>query len=193
MKRASDVPPVVESFGFRPVTSVIALADHLDERPGRGEEHVGVRRLPFDVPADAVARRLRGAPLDFSSRSSARVRVSLKRMLKRARASAGIRLTVLLPTSIEVNSRFDGAKCSVPLSSGSALSAAISVAMPRTGLSAQFRIGDVALRAGDDQRAVLRAAPADLDHVAELSADWSARPECSGRISRRARPPIRAA
>ncbi len=33
----------------------------------------------------------------------------------------------------------------------------------------ELRIGDVALRAGDDQRAVLRAAPADLDHLAELA------------------------
>ena len=32
----------------------------------------------------------------------------------------------------------------------------------------ELRIGDVALRAGHDQRAVLRAAPADLHHVAEL-------------------------
>ena len=82
------------------------------------------------LPAAFAARR------STSARNSSRVRVSLKRMLKRARASAGMRLTVLLPISIEVNSRFDGPKCAVPLSSGSALIAPISATSPRTGLSA---------------------------------------------------------
>ena len=48
-----------------------------------------------------------------------------------------------------------------------AISALISLTSPRTGLSARSRIGDVALLAGDDQHAVLRAAPAELDGVAE--------------------------
>ena len=78
----------------------------------------------------------------------------------------GMRLTVWLPTSTEVNSRCEGSKCSLPSSSG-ACSAAISVTSPRIGLSARSRISDVALAAGDDQRAVERAAPAGLDGVAE--------------------------
>ena len=62
---------------------------------------------------------------------------SLKRMLKRARASPGMRLTTGLPISIEVNSRFEAVKCALPWSSGAAISALISVTSPRTGLSAR--------------------------------------------------------
>ena len=194
MKRASDVPPVVESFGVDAGHLGDRLADHR-RRTGRASvrntsEFDGSQSM---LPADRCCRRpsRRGARLQ--RRSSARVRVSLKRMLKRARASAGIRLTVLLPTSIEVNSRFDGPKCSVPLSSGSALIAPISVDDAAHRIVGEFRIGDVALRAGDDQRAVLRAAPADLDHVAERLRIGRLAQNGSDRISRRARPPIAAA
>jgi hypothetical protein len=58
-------------------------------------------------------------------------------MLKRARASPGIRFTVGLPMSIEVNSRFDGSNLALPASSGSSISALISLTSPRTGLSAR--------------------------------------------------------
>src|SRR6187549_3323004 len=54
-----------------------------------------------------------------------------------------MRLTVLLPTSTEVNSRCDGAICAL-------------------------RIGHVPLRAAHDEVAVEGAAPADFDGVAEL-------------------------
>src|SRR6476619_4444826 len=63
-------------------------------------------------------------------------------MLKRARASPGMRLTTGLPMSIEVNSRFEGSNRALP-------------------------IGDVALCAGNDQCAVEGSAPTDLDGVAE--------------------------
>src|SRR5262245_35537501 len=36
----------------------------IDERPGRRQERVGVRRLPFDVPADVATRDVLGADLD---------------------------------------------------------------------------------------------------------------------------------
>ena len=35
MKRASDVPPLVESFGRRPVTSSIAVGDEVGEGAAR--------------------------------------------------------------------------------------------------------------------------------------------------------------
>ena len=113
------------------------------------------------LPAAFAVRR------STSARSSSRVRVSLKRMLKRARASAGMRLTVLLPISIEVNSRFDGPKCARAVVERLGVDRADQRHEPAHRIVGQFRIRDVALRAGDDQRAVLRAAPADLDHVAE--------------------------
>ena len=65
--------------------------------------------------------------------------------------------------------------------------------MPRTGIVGEMRIGDMALLAVHGERAGQRAAPADLDHVAERIADWSARRECNGRSARRAPSPIRAA
>ena len=87
-------------------------------------------------------------------------------MLKRARASPGMRLTVGLPTSTEVNSRFDGSKCSLPSSSGR-LQRGDQRRQAADRVVGAIGIGDVALAAGDDQRAVERAAPADLDGVAE--------------------------
>jgi hypothetical protein len=109
MKRASEVPPVVDSFGVRPVTSVMALLIIATNGPG-----VVRNTSEFDDSQSMCQRMLLPAAFatrrSTSSRSSARLRMSLKRMLKRARASAGIRLTVLLPTSIEVNSRLDGPK-----------------------------------------------------------------------------------
>ena len=52
MKRASDVPPVVESFGSFPVTSLIALAD--DERgPGDAHDFLAVHVLfPQNAESD---------------------------------------------------------------------------------------------------------------------------------------------
>ena len=93
---------------------------------------------------------------------------SLKRMLKRARASPGMRLTVLLPTSIEVNSRFDGCELRAALVERLALQRLDQLHQAADRIVGALRIGDVALLAGDDQMAVERAAPADLDGVAEL-------------------------
>src|SRR5947209_7746390 len=84
MKRASDVPPVVDSIGVRPVTSVMALLIISTNGPGvvtntselDGSQSM-CQRMRF--PAASRARR------STSARSSSRARVSLKRMLKRAR------------------------------------------------------------------------------------------------------------
>ena len=40
MKRASEVPPVVVSFGVRPGDLVHRACHGLDQRTGLGEEHV---------------------------------------------------------------------------------------------------------------------------------------------------------
>ena len=52
-----------------------------------------------------------------------------------------------------------------------------------------LRIGDMALPALRDERAIQRAAPADLDHIAERFADWSARQGCNDRTARPAHAP----
>ena len=70
--------------------------------------------------------------------------------------------------SIEVNSRFDGSNLWLPASSGSSISARHQLDQPAHRIVGAVRIGDVALLAGDDQHAVLRAAAAELDGVAEL-------------------------
>ena len=77
-------------------------------------------------------------------------------------------LPSVLPTSIEVNSRFDGSNCALPWSSGSSHQRRDQREMAAHRIVGAVRIGDVALLAVDDQRAVLRAAAADLDGVAEL-------------------------
>ena len=113
MKRASEVPPVVDNFGLRPVTSATAFATNSVKGPGL------VTNTPaFDgshwnanliFPPVAFAAH---CSISFFSESS--VCLSLKRILKRARASPGMRLTVLFPTSTEVNSRCEGANCALP-------------------------------------------------------------------------------
>ena len=108
MKRASDVPPVVESSGVWPLTAVTASATRLLKSPG------GVRKaspeteismsMAFELPATSartVSRYLdRLLPECWS----------LKRIFSLAVAVAGIRLVVGLPTSIVVISRLVGGK-----------------------------------------------------------------------------------
>ena len=61
MKRASEVPPEVDSFGVRRSTAVNGCGHHVGERAGLGDEHVGVRRFPVDrqrtLPSAALAAR----------------------------------------------------------------------------------------------------------------------------------------
>ena len=47
-------------------------ANQVDERPRWREEYVGVRRLPFDVPADLATRGTRQARVRSSARSARR-------------------------------------------------------------------------------------------------------------------------
>ena len=70
MKRASEVPPPVESAGFRPVTSLNGFGDKIGERPGLGEERdrvgwlEGQRRAPADVGRRHPALDLRGERIE---------------------------------------------------------------------------------------------------------------------------------
>ena len=90
-------------------------------------------------------------------------------MLKRARASPGIKFTVGLPMSIEVNSRFDGSNLRAARLERLVHQRAHQLDQAAHRIVGAVRIGDVALLAGDDQHAVLRAAAAELDGVAQLA------------------------
>ena len=81
------------------------------------------KRSPSSLAVEGDARLLPAAlaalldPVAEVAPSAA----SLKRMLKVARASAGMTLIAGLPTSMVVNSRFEASKCAVPPSSGAAI------------------------------------------------------------------------
>ena len=64
-------------------------------------------------------------------------------------------------------SRFEASKCAVPLSSGAASRAVEQAQHAADRVVGEVRIGDMALLALHGHVAGERAAPADLDHVAE--------------------------
>src|SRR4029079_5520153 len=98
MKRASEVPPVVDSSGLRPVTSVTAPATSSVNGP------VSTTNTSALDGSNCNEKRML-LPAALAARSSnscfkeSCVWQSLKRMLNRALASPGMRLTVGLPTS----------------------------------------------------------------------------------------------
>ena len=49
------MPPELDSSGLRPVTDAIASLTSVGEHAGLGDEHVGIRRLPFEAETDFVA------------------------------------------------------------------------------------------------------------------------------------------
>ena len=136
MKRASEVPPVVDSFGLRPVTSLIAPADEIDERAGLGQEDVRVRRLPVDAPAHAFAGRRLRALLDQRLERVLAVAIVEADVEARARL-AGNEIDGRVADIDRGEFEVGGPKCSLPWSSGSPSARSISVTSPRTGLSAR--------------------------------------------------------
>src|SRR5687768_16717313 len=106
MKRASDVPPVVDSLGLRPVTAstapdreaISALLRVRKTWLGRSLQTMSYLTggRPGRRTLSALARSRRAMISAF--RLSA-FQLSLKRMLKRAVALAGMTLTALLATS----------------------------------------------------------------------------------------------
>src|ERR1700681_1342447 len=118
MKRASEVPPLVLSSGWRPVTSSIAATARSVNGPG-----FVTKTLEFDG-SHTIRARMR-LPAAFTRRASTSSRklswvwLSLKRMLNFAPAWPGITLLAVLPTSTEVNSRLEAWNWALPWSSGS--------------------------------------------------------------------------
>ena len=166
MKRASEVPPLVESSGLRPVTSSIALTARSVKAPG-----FVTNTLELEY-SHTMRARMR-LPQAFASRSSTSARsvswvwLSLKRMLNFARAWPGI---TLLGGVADI----DGGEFEIgSLELGAAVIERLVGErhdQPRNirhRIGRAMRIGDMALHAVDIQRAGLRAAAADLDAVAE--------------------------
>ena len=117
MKRASEVPPLVEKTGAVPVTLGHRVADQLGEFARLGQERDA---------ADAVRRprsRSRFPWRCWSARSVTQptrlsgVCWSLKRMLKAARASPGITLVASIADIDAGEGQGRGSKWSLPLSS----------------------------------------------------------------------------
>ena len=194
-KRASDVPPLVDSSG-------VAAGRLADRRGERRDQRVGPGQEPLAPVGDAeivwraVARRNR-ARRGGSRGALADDQRSLKRTLNRAVASAGMTLDAGLPTSTLVTSRFDGWKSVLPSSRRSVVRRWRRRTSFGTGLSARCGIGDVALAPADPERHRQAAAAADLDHVAERCArrrladdrrvEAHARPSAPGRGAWRCR------
>ena len=116
MKRASEVPPEVESSGVVPVSAATAPTTRSVKGPG------SVRKLSPEISKRAAmptpkAAAARSASSSIQSLSERPVWASLKRMLTVARASAGMTFEAGLPTSIVVIARVEGPKWSVPVSS----------------------------------------------------------------------------
>ena len=142
----------------------IAATDDVVDRPGRGQEGLA-GNLRLDRRAGR--RRARRCAATSATRSAPRWRL-LKRMLSWARRRAGNdvgRLRRRLDTP--VISRLEGGKASLPSSRWSASSAAITRASFGHRIVGAVRVGDMALHAGHVDPHVDRAAPADLDDVAE--------------------------
>ena len=107
MKRASEVPPVVDRTGCTPSSPSIASAHRATNGSG------GVRKASPEMAAstDTVPRNpalARRASASSQRTSSAPLWAGLKRMLIRARARAGMMFWAGLPISISVISRLEG-------------------------------------------------------------------------------------
>ena len=169
-KRPSDVPPLVESSGSTPGLGLDRGADDVVERARRGQE--GLAR---DPRLDGRAGRLASAISSTSAtRSAPRCRL-LKRMLSCARRRAGDDVGRL-------GRRLDGGDLEVGGLEG--VGAVVEVKRVERGdhprqlrdrIVGAVRVGDMALRARHVDPHVDRAAPADLDDVAEPRRPRSAR------------------
>ena len=165
MKRASDVPPLVESAGLRPVTSSTALATRSVKAPRlvrNATALVGSKLSATRAPPAAAATRR-----SISALRVCGVHRSLKRMLKTRRTSPGMTLVAGLPTSTLTTSRLEASKSGVPAIEGRRLQGGQNRRQRADRIVGEMGIGDMALLAGNDQPSGQRAAPAVLDGVAE--------------------------
>src|ERR1700761_8345289 len=106
MKRASEVPPEVERFGVRPVTSFTAALQQSTNGPA------WVRKASPPILLVRVTEPLKPSPAASHSawNQSARdlpVWLGLKRMFSLVVARAGMTLPAVLPTSMVVTSRLE--------------------------------------------------------------------------------------
>ena len=156
---------MVESFGWRPVTSAMAAAARSVNGPGFGDEDVGVRRLPVEGIVHAAGRGGAGALLEQRFERGLAVAV----VVADVEAGAGL-------AGNEIDGRIaDVDRGEFEIRRRELRAAVVERRLQRGDQGDQtadrivgaIRIGDVALPAGDDQRAVERAAPAGLDGVAE--------------------------
>ena len=156
MKRASYVPPQVDS-GRCPVSGrapATARVNEIDERPPARVRNTSAFDGSHSIREMTAGRGSAGALLD--QRLNRGLVVAVVEADVEARApSPGMTFTVGLPTSTEVNSRFEGSKCSLPRIKRVGHDGAHDGDDAAHRIIGERRVGDMALRPFDDQRAVL--------------------------------------
>ena len=137
MKRASEVPPVVEIVVGASSARLTASATSETKSPGLVMNTTAPSLKRSSTAQPVCAATVSDSPWIQAFRPSG-VCASLKRMLNWARASAGMTLPAGLPTSTVVKERLEGSKCSVPSSRTCDDSRVTSAAMAGIGLRAFF-------------------------------------------------------
>ena len=161
-KRPSEVPPWVESSGSTPVSASIAARDDLVDRPGRGQE--GLAR---DLRLDRRARRRRlGGAADQLDQVVAAVEV-VEADVELGAGAAGDDVGRLARGLDRGDFEVGGLEGVVAVVELERLERGEHPRQLRHRIVGAVRVGDVALHAGHRDPHVDRAAPADLDDVAE--------------------------
>ena len=170
MKRASEVPPEVESSGVRPVSSRIAPASSAVSGPGEV-----TKASPLVLIArswrSSTRRQLRAQPgLERCGRVAV-VEADVEGRARRRRDHVARRIADV-DRGDHQPGRLEMGAAGVQ---GLARQRVEHAQQARDRIVGPLGIGDVALHAANRQMAGHRAAPADLDHLAEALAGWSAR------------------
>ena len=149
MKRASEVPPVVESFGLTPGHFGDGRGGEIGERAGLGDEDVGVRRLPFERIMHAAGGGIARAVLDQRLQRGLAVTIVVADVETRARLAGN-----------EIDGRIaDIDRGEFEIRRRELLAAVVERRLQRGDecnktadrIVGAIRIGDVALPAGDDR------------------------------------------
>ena len=150
MKRASDVPPVVDSFGLAAGYFGNGVRYQFGERPRLGDEHAGVRRLPSEFEVDLAAGGLRRALFDQLFQRIERVVVVEADVEARPRF-AGNEIDGLVADIDRREFQMRRRKLRAALVERLALQRGDQRHESADRIVGALRIGDVALLAGDDQ------------------------------------------
>ena len=187
MKRASEVPPLVESAGAARSTSSTASRDEIGEGAARGQEGDRVGRIEGRASQRAPPAAARRRAARFRPRSVSGDHESLKRMLKTSRTSPGMTLAAGLPTSTLTISRLEGSKSGVPAIERRRLQRGQDRRQARgSDCRARWdRRRGPACRAASAGRSASRAGRSSSCRRAPRR--WSARRACNDRTARRAR------